>query len=170
MGAEIRIVSTSRTRPIFDRRWRTTGFNIDRAVLTYSPQRTGGVTTINTAVSNTNGESVSLQARNNPLRAARVLTITPAVKRHSSPLSSAVAALNNASDTRHEARAVSAAATLSGAAQNVRATAAGLCPSVTAFKLRLPQWANLATLGELWDEQARGSPCQVTCSVVYTTW
>src|SRR5699024_10063542 len=115
MGAEIRIVSTSRTRPIFDHRWRTTGFNIDRSVLTYSTQRTCSVTTVSATISNTNGERVSLQAGNNPLRAARVLTITPAVKRHSSPLSSTVTALNNASDTRHEARAVSAAATLSRA-------------------------------------------------------
>src|SRR5699024_5972767 len=136
----------------------------------YSPQRTGSVTTVSATISNTNGERVSLQACNKPLRAARVLTITPAVKRHSSPLSSTVTALNNASDTRHEARTVSAATTLSRAAQNIRATATGLCPGVAAFKLRLPQWSNLATLSEMWDEQARGSPCQVTCSVVYTTW
>src|SRR5699024_1226957 len=96
--------------------------------------------------------------------------ITPAVKQHSRPLSSTVTALNNTSDTRHETSTVSTAATLSRAAQNIRATATGLRPSVTAFKLRLPQRANLATLGELWDEQARGSPCQVTGSVVYTAW
>src|SRR5699024_471455 len=115
MGTEIRIVSTSRTRPIFDHRWRTTGFNIDRSVLPYSPQRAGSVTTVSATISNTRGGRVSLQPGNKPLGAARVLTITPAVKRHSSPLSSTVTALNNASDTRHEARAVSAAATLSRA-------------------------------------------------------
>src|SRR5699024_4783218 len=126
------------------------------------------VTTVSATISNTNGERVSLQAGNKPLRAARVLTITPAVKRHSRPLSSTVTALNNASDTRHEARAVSAAATLSRAAQNVRATATGLRPCVTTFKLRLPQRANRATLSKLRDKQVRSSASKIASAIIYT--